>query len=55
MTSDKVLTILAAHRDDLKRFRVKSLYLFGSVARDDAGAESDVDLLVEFESPPGFV
>jgi hypothetical protein len=28
---------------------VKSLALFGSVARDEAGPESDVDVLVEFD------
>ncbi len=28
---------------------VTSLALFGSVARDDAGPESDVDILVEFD------
>ena len=33
---------------------MKSLRLFGSVARDDATADSDVDLLVEFDRPPGF-
>jgi len=33
---------------------VGELYLFGSVARDEAGEESDVDLLVEFAGPPSF-
>ena len=32
------------------RFRVKELSLFGSSVRGEAGPESDVDLLVEFES-----
>ncbi|MBI2939097.1 MAG: metallopeptidase family protein, partial [Chloroflexi bacterium] len=35
-------------------FGVKSLALFGSVARDEAGPESDVDVLVEFDGPPTF-
>jgi predicted nucleotidyltransferase len=30
------------------------LTLFGSVARDEATAKSDVDLLVEFDRPTGF-
>jgi predicted nucleotidyltransferase len=34
---------------------VRSLDLFGSVARGEAKPESDVDLLVEFEEVPGFV
>ena len=53
MRRDDVLAILAAHRDELhEQFGVKSLALFGSVARDEAGPESDVDLLVEFDRRP---
>ena len=33
---------------------VRSLLLFGSVARDEAGPDSDVDLLVEFERSVGM-
>jgi predicted nucleotidyltransferase len=33
---------------------VRSLDLFGSVARNEARADSDVDLLVEFERPIGL-
>ena len=52
----KVLEILAAHHSELReRFAVKSLALFGSVARDDSTAASDVDLLVEFDRPIGLL
>jgi predicted nucleotidyltransferase len=54
MRREEVLTTLKAHRDDLVRFGVKSLRLFGSTARDETRPESDVDLLVEFESTPTF-
>ncbi len=51
MKRSEVLETLAAHRDELRaRFAVKSLALFGSVARDEATDTSDVDLLVEFGS-----
>ena len=33
---------------------MRSLDLFGSIARGDAGADSDVDLLVEFDRPVGL-
>ena len=33
------------------RFGVKSLGLFGSIARGDASPRSDVDIWVEFEAP----
>jgi predicted nucleotidyltransferase len=45
MNREQVMRILATHREDLKRFHVKRLALFGSVARDEARADSDVDLL----------
>jgi predicted nucleotidyltransferase len=50
MKKEEVLRILAANREKLKKFSVKSLSLFGSVARDEATDASDVDLLVEFEA-----
>ena len=54
MKRDEVLAILAAHRKQLQTLGVKSLSLFGSVARDEAHADSDVDLLVEFNRQGGF-
>ncbi len=55
MKRDNVLNLLKAHRMKLKEFSVKSLTLFGSVARDEATPKSDVDLLVEFEKPVGLL
>jgi predicted nucleotidyltransferase len=54
MTRTQVQQILSSHRDELQRMGVKSLALFGSVRRDEAGASSDVDLLVEFDRPIGY-
>lgn len=54
MKRDEVLSILAVHQEELKRLGVKSLDLFGSVARDEAGPDSDVDFLVEFDRPGGL-
>ncbi len=34
---------------ELRKFGVKSLSLYGSVARNEATSKSDLDLLVEFE------
>jgi predicted nucleotidyltransferase len=49
---DEVLTILRAEQPRLRsEFGVKSLALFGSVARAEASDSSDVDLLVEYERP----
>ncbi len=49
MTRDEALAILTAHRDELAALGLRRLAVFGSVARDEAGPNSDVDVLVEFE------
>ena len=54
MSRDEVVRVLGSHTVELRGFGVKSLRLFGSVARDEAADGSDVDLLVGFEKPPGF-
>ena len=46
---EDVIALLNTYKPSLKEFKVKSLLIFGSVARDEADADSDVDLLVEFE------
>jgi predicted nucleotidyltransferase len=54
MKRDEILQLLAAHRQELARFSVKSLAIFGSVARDEARPDSDVDILVEFAEAVGL-
>lgn len=49
MQQKEALILLADHQDQLRDFGVKSLMLFGSVARNEAHSGSDVDLLVEFD------
>lgn len=36
---------------DYPKFGIKSLAIFGSVARDEARPDSDIDILVEFTNP----
>lgn len=54
MDKEKVLQLLHTHKDRFDDFAVKALFLFGSVARDEATLESDVDFLVEFNHPVGL-
>ena len=54
MTREQALSILAAHTQKLQEFGVASLSLFGSVARNEATEDSDVDILVEFNRPVGL-
>jgi hypothetical protein len=51
---DRILDTLKAHRADLARLGVTTLALFGSVARNEAHENSDIDLLVELKSPLTF-
>ena len=55
MKRSDVLRILHEKRGELsEKYGVKSLALFGSVARDEARPDSDVDLLIDFERPVGL-
>jgi predicted nucleotidyltransferase len=54
MERNQVLSIIATHKLTLKKLGVKSLKLFGSVARNEAHTESDVDFLVEFSTEAGL-
>ncbi len=47
LTRDTALRILEAHRGELKRLGVEKIALYGSVARNEATPQSDVDVLVE--------
>jgi predicted nucleotidyltransferase len=49
MNREAVITVLSRNRHLLEAYGVKGIRLFGSVARGEAGVDSDVDLLVEFE------
>jgi uncharacterized protein len=49
MTSREALRRLNRNREKLRTHHVRHIAVFGSTARDQATAHSDVDLLVEFE------
>ena len=50
---DELILALRAEKDDLAgQYAIQSLGIFGSFVRGEAGEESDLDILVEFASPP---
>lgn len=52
MNRQRTLELLAQSKPELQtRFGVTRLALFGSMARDEAGSGSDVDILVAFDGP----
>lgn len=54
-TRSEVIDVISEHKPELiDQFGVKSLALFGSIGRDQAKPNSDVDVLVEFGRPTGL-
>ena len=50
MSRDEIIETLRNYREELQRdFGVESIALFGSAARGDAGASSDIDILVDVQ------
>ena len=49
MKREAVISTLKAHKAELRRLGVQRLYLFGSIARDEAREDSDVDLFFDHE------
>ena len=49
MTRSEALSVLRAHADAIKARGVTARYLYGSVARDEAGETSDVDLFADVD------
>lgn len=55
MNKNEIKNILSSQLSFLKeKYHVKKLGIFGSVVRDEIEEDSDVDIMVEFESPIGF-
>ena len=51
----EIRSILREHRQELaKEFKVRKAGIFGSYARGEQRAKSDLDILVEFRSPVGL-
>ena len=52
VTQTSILELLRANSEHIQeRFSVRRIGLFGSHARGEAVPDSDIDLLVEFETP----
>ncbi len=53
----ETIETLCQHAEAIRAYGATSLYLFGSVARDAMGPDSDVDMFIDFnpEGPFSFV
>ena len=48
-TAERVIATLRAHEEELRQAGLRSLSLFGSIARGETETDSDVDLAAEFD------
>ena len=49
MNKEEIIKLLKEHEDEIKKFGVKRIGLFGSFSRDEGTVDSDIDIVVEFE------
>lgn len=55
-TLEEIKEIINQHKKELEEvFKVKSIAIFGSYSRGEQTPLSDVDILVEFKEPVGFL
>ena len=53
MRRDDVVNTVKENMEKIKSFGVKRVGIFGSVSRDEADENSDIDFVVEFEKDRG--
>jgi len=49
MTLQSLTQILSTQKDQLQRFGIRRIGIFGSTARGEESAASDIDLILDFE------
>ncbi len=53
MKKEEVIRMIKENMNEIKKFGVKRIGIFGSVARNEADEKSDIDFVVEFEENRG--
>ena len=55
-TLEEIKETINRHRKELEeKYKVKSIAIFGSYVRNEQKEGSDIDILVEFSEPVGFL
>jgi predicted nucleotidyltransferase len=49
VTKEDIKRVLFSNREILKKYKVKSIALFGSYVRNEEKEDSDIDFLVDFQ------
>jgi len=56
MNRDDVLNLLAQYKkNNYNKYGIENIGLFGSVARDEASDQSDIDICIETKTPDMFM
>lgn len=48
-TKENIISVLKAQKSELSKYGVSNIGLFGSYLRSEQSAQSDIDLLIDFE------
>jgi predicted nucleotidyltransferase len=48
-TKNFIISTIRTHKSELSKFGIKEIGLFGSYAREEQSAKSDIDILIDFE------
>lgn len=48
-TKESILSTIRSNQSEIYRYGIKDIGLFGSYVRDEQSAESDIDILIDFE------
>lgn len=51
LTKEEIINLLNKHKEELKKYKVKKIGLFGSFVKGEQNTKSDIDFVVEFEEP----
>lgn len=54
MTRSETISTLRASSDEIRKLGATGLYLYGSAARDELTADSDVDLFIDYDPQGPF-
>jgi predicted nucleotidyltransferase len=53
---EEIVNIINQHKAELEeKYKVKEIAIFGSYTRGDQDEDSDIDILVDFREPVGFL
>lgn len=53
---EDIISIINKHKVELEdKYKVKEIAIFGSFTRGEQNEDSDIDILVEFKEPVGFL